>query len=169
MASGILAPPLRILSAMPCRKTSTCLARTPMSPEPCMVGWRESSACVGDQRTTCPSRLCRTQKWPEFETLRQLLPLCLVLFTASAPFHMQPSLAAICHSYRWLDKDKKKESAARFVFPWGLMSALDQKSREATLALGWGEGSWRPFGQASEDRLPSHPSHSINCKTEMCV
>lgn len=93
-----------------------------------------------DQRKPCPSCLLRTQKWPELETLKQLLSLCLGLFTASAPFHKQPSLAAICHSYRWLDRNKERESAAHCVFLRRLMSALDQKSREAALALEWGEG-----------------------------
>lgn len=101
----------------------------------------ERAQCVlEDQRKPCPSCLLRTQKWPGLETLKQLLSLCLGLFTASAPFHKQPSLAAICHSYRWLDKDKERESAAHCVFLGRLMSALDQKSWEAALALEWGEG-----------------------------
>lgn len=72
---------------------------------------------------------------------------------------MQPSLASICHSYRWLDKDKERELAAHCVFLWELMSALDQKSREATLAFGQGVGAHElPPGQASEDPRPLiHP------------
>lgn len=49
------------------------------------------------------------------------------------------------------------------------MSALDQKSREATLAFGRGVGAHElPPGQASEDPLSSHPSYSISYKTKTC-
>lgn len=140
-----------------------------MFPETILWAGERSRPVLEGQRKACLFRLFRTQKWPESETWRQLLSLHPRLFTASAPFYTQPSLAAICHSYRWLDKDKERESAAHCVFPRELMSALDQKSREATLAFGWGEGGWEPFGQASEDGMPSHPSHSISCKTETCA
>lgn len=154
---------------MPCTWSASDWSRTMMSLKPHIMGWRESSTCVGRPKKDYPFCLFRTQKWPESETLRQLLSPCLGLFTASAPFHMQPFLAAICHSYRWLNKDKERESATRCIFPPGLMSTLDQKSWKVTLALGRGKGAQKPFGQASEDRLPFHPYNFISHKTETCL
>ena len=133
-----------------------------------MVGWRESSVCFRRPKKGLSILLIQNSEvtwiWnPEAAPFSLSWSFhCLCPFSHAA-------LPAICHSYRWLDKDKERESAARCVFPRGLMSALDQKSWEATLALGWGEGVQGPFRQASEGGLPSHPSHSISYKTETCA
>lgn len=154
---------------MPCSYSVTDWPKKPMSP--CLQIHVSQPVLVDKQHKKKPVHLVYLELRSDLnlKLQRQLLSLFLRLFTASAPFHVQPFLAAICQSYRWLNKDKERESAARCVFLWGLMSALDQKSWKATLALWWGEGAQRPFGQASEDRLPSHPSHSISHKTETCV
>ena len=89
--------------------------------------------------------------------------LPLPLFTCSPPW-----LPSVTVTDDWTSI--RRESQPPIVSPRReLMSALDQKSREATLPFGWGEGEWGPWGQASEDGMPSHPSHSISCKTETCT
>lgn len=139
-----------------------------MSSEPCIVGWRESSVCVQRPKKGLSTSLIQNSEvtwiWNP-----QAAPFSLPWsFTASAPFHYSlPWSPSVTVTDDWTRI--RRESATRCVFPWRLMSALDQKSQEATLALGGGEGAWGPFTQAPEDRLSSHPSHPISYQTETCV